>query len=69
MRYFNLTQHTEPREMFMGDRKVSISALEKVAREITKEQAGIKPPWGSGNISVDENGNWQWMACDHDTSG
>lgn len=55
--------------MFMGDRKVSISALEKVAREITKEQAGIKPPWGSGNISVDENGNWQWMACDHDTSG
>lgn len=68
MRYFNLKQHTEPIEMFKGERKADILVIEKIAKEITEEQANKKPEWGSGNISVDENGNWKWMACYHDTS-
>lgn len=69
MRYFNLKQHTEPTEMFKGERKADILVIEKIAKEITEEQANNKPQCGSGNISIDENGNWKWMACDHDTSG
>ena len=69
MRYFNLRQHSEPIEMFMGDCKADISRLEKRGKEITEEQANMKPSWGSGNISVDDNGNWKWVCCNHDTSG
>jgi len=68
MRYFNIEQHREPEGMFSGDKKVDISELEKTAKEITEEQSRQKPTWGSGNISVDENGNWKWMATCHDTS-
>ena len=68
MRYFNLKQFTEPIEMFKGERKADISVIEKIAKEITEEQANIKPSWGSGNISIDENGNWKWMASNHDSS-
>ena len=55
--------------MFFGDRKVNLSELEETATEITEEKAKKKPAWGSGNISVDENGKWKWEATDHDTSG
>lgn len=69
MRYFNVKQHREPSSMFRGERKVNISELEITAEEITEEQAKQKPKWGSGNISVDETGKWQWKATNHDTSG
>ena len=69
MRYFNLKQHTEPIEMFKGERKADISVIEKIGKEITEEQAKVKPQWGSGNISVDETGKWKWEADNHDSSG
>ena len=68
MRYFNIEQHTEPKSMFSGNKKIIMSELEG-RYEITEEQAKKKPKWGSGNIAVDEDGSWKWMACDHDTSG
>ena len=55
--------------MFLGEKKVDISELEKTAREITEQQAKQKPEWGSGNISGDEAGKWKWEAANHDTSG
>ena len=69
MRYFNLKQHREPKSMFFGERKVDISELENTAEEITEEQAKKKPDWGSGNISIDEDGIWKWEATNHDSSG
>jgi len=69
MRYFNLEQHKEPINMFIGERNIDISELEKTAKEITQEQAEKKPHWGSGNISIDENGKWRWTKTNHDTSG
>jgi len=69
MRYFNVEQHREPKNMFFGERKVAISDLEKTAIELTEEQAKRKPNWGSGNISVDEDGNWRWIISNHDSSG
>ena len=69
VRYFNLKQHYEPKSMFLGERKADISELEKTAHEITKEQASQRPRWGSGNIAVDENGDWVWTATNWDTSG
>jgi len=68
MKYFNVEQHHEPRSMFFGNRKVSLAELEETATEITEEEAKKKPAWGSGNISVDENGNWKWEATNHDSS-
>ena len=70
MRYFNLKQHTEPKNMFIGKQTIDLVELTlSGALEITEEQAKQKPKWGSGNISVNENGEWNWMACNHDTSG
>jgi len=69
MRYFNLKQQTEPNSMSVGDRLVDIQDLEKVGKEITYEQSKLKPNWGSGNISVNEVGEWNWTATDWDTSG
>lgn len=69
MRYFNVEQHKEPKNMFSKERKVDISALEKTAKEITEKEAKQKPNWGSGNISVDEDGNWRWESRNHDSSG
>mgnify|MGYP003588407124 CR=1 FL=1 len=54
--------------MFSGNKKIIMSELEG-RYEITEEQAKKKPKWGSGNIAVNEDGSWKWMACDHDTSG
>jgi len=69
MRYFNIQQQREPRSMYTGDRLVDVSELESTAKEITEEQSRLKPRWGSGNLSVDESGNWRWMATHFDTSG
>ena len=69
MRYFNLKQHTEPNSMFVGNGLVDIQDLEKVGKEITYEQSKLKPNWGSGNISVNEIGEWNWTRTDWDTSG
>ena len=69
MRYFNVKQHRQPSSMYFGDRKVDVSELEKTATEITEEQAKIKPQWGSGNLSVDLLGKWNWEATDFDPSG
>jgi len=55
--------------MYTGDRLVDVSELESTAKEITEEQSRLKPRWGSGNLSVDESGNWRWMATHFDTSG
>jgi UDP-glucose 4-epimerase len=68
MRYFNVIQHSEPKSMFSGERKVNISELEKTAKEISEEQSKQIPHWGSGNISVDETGKWEWETTNHDTS-
>jgi hypothetical protein len=38
MRYFNVEQHKEPKNMFSKERKVDISALEKTAKEITEKE-------------------------------
>ncbi len=67
MRYFNVEQFKEPKSMYYG--KIDISELEKTAKEITEAEAKQRPRWGSGNISVDEEGNWHWVATDFDTSG
>ena len=69
MRYFNVKQHREPTSMFFGNRKVYIADLEETANEITEEKAKQKPSWGSGNISVNETGEWHWEATNHDSSG
>ena len=55
--------------MYKGERLVDISELEITAKEITEEESRQRPRWGSGNIAVDENGKWHWMATDFDTSG
>ncbi len=68
MRYFNVEQNCEPKSMFIGQRKVDISELENTAKEITEEQSREKPKWGSGNISVDEAGEWKWVRTNHDSS-
>lgn len=68
MKYFNVKQHQEPKSMFSGNRLIDFDELNTVY-EITEEQARKKPDWGSGNISVDDNGKWEWMATHHDTSG
>ena len=69
MRYFNLKQHTEPKSMFEGTGLVEIQTLEKVGKELTKEQSKLKPNWGSSNISVNGKGKWNWEATNWDTSG
>jgi len=55
--------------MFSDDRIVDIAELEEVGTELTKEIAEKKPRWGSGNISVNDKGEWNWLARDWDTSG
>jgi hypothetical protein len=70
MRYFNVEQHREPKNMFSGERKVDISDLEKTAIEITEEQAHRKPNWGSGNLAVnEETGDFQFIRNNWDSSG
>ena len=68
MRYFNVRQHTEA-SMLNGDSLVDISQLEKLGTEINKELANNRPNWGSGNIAVNENGEWEWLATNFDISG
>ncbi len=67
-RYFNVEQFSIPEGMFDGERKVNISDLEKKCKEITLEDA-MYPSWGNGTISVDEDGNWNWIATNYDSSG
>jgi len=55
--------------MFTGTKKVELTELENSAKEITEHQASVKPAWGTGNISVNEIGVWEWEAVNHDTSG
>lgn len=69
IRYFNLRQHTEPRSMFIGAKLVDIKELETVGNELSKDEAETKPKWGSGNISVNEKGEWNWVRTNFDTSG
>ena len=68
MRYFNIEQMREPRSMYVGSGKLDISELESKCKEITKQDALSLPRWGSGNIEVDEEGNWSYLFTNFDTS-
>lgn len=69
MRYFNLEQHREPRSMFKKDEQVTIDELLSSGKEISEDEAYKNPSWGSGNISIDEQGKWQWTNTNWDSSG
>lgn len=69
MRYFNIKQHCEPKSMFIGSKKFDVNELTQSLIEINEQQSTVKPIFGTGNIAVYDNGDWQWCATNFDTSG